>query len=80
MAAALVSSLASVADSLAVALALVAFSVAVSGGRSEEHTSELQTHSDLVCRLLLDKNKQAAAVVRIGQEIAGIISLKEYAV
>ena len=24
--------------------------------RSEEHTSELQSHSDLVCRLLLDKN------------------------
>src|SRR5438034_2304169 len=24
-----------------------------SGGRSEEHTSELQSHSDLVCRLLL---------------------------
>src|SRR5437588_1052131 len=23
-------------------------------GRSEEHTSELQSHSDLVCRLLLD--------------------------
>src|SRR5438034_8378953 len=23
--------------------------------RSEEHTSELQTHSDLVCRLLLEK-------------------------
>src|SRR5438034_7487674 len=27
--------------------------------RSEEHTSELQSHSDLVCRLLLEKkNKQ----------------------
>src|SRR5260221_12900329 len=25
--------------------------------RSEEHTSELQSHSDLVCRLLLEKNK-----------------------
>src|SRR5436190_5077377 len=24
-------------------------------GRSEEHTSELQSHSDLVCRLLLEK-------------------------
>src|SRR5260221_2807417 len=24
--------------------------------RSEEHTSELQSHSDLVCRLLLEKN------------------------
>src|SRR5260221_2436434 len=26
--------------------------------RSEEHTSELQSHSDLVCRLLLAKNKK----------------------
>src|SRR5947207_1686568 len=29
--------------------------------RSEEHTSELQSHSDLVCRLLLEKKK-----IRIG--------------
>src|SRR5438034_6988330 len=28
-----------------------------SRGRSEEHTSELQSHSDLVCRLLLEKKK-----------------------
>src|SRR5436190_17067816 len=27
------------------------------GIRSEEHTSELQSHSDLVCRLLLEKKK-----------------------
>src|SRR5260221_1557608 len=28
--------------------------------RSEEHTSELQSHSDLACRLLLDKkNKES---------------------
>src|SRR2546428_9757596 len=26
-------------------------------GRSEEHTSELQSRSDLVCRLLLEKKK-----------------------
>src|SRR5438034_7914099 len=33
-----------------------------SGGiRSEEHTSELQSHSDLVCRLLLEKKKQLHA-------------------
>src|SRR5438034_8586674 len=32
------------------------------GSRSEEHTSELQSHSDLVCRLLLEKkNKQKKA-------------------
>src|SRR5215204_4621850 len=28
--------------------------------RSEEHTSELQSHSDLVCRLLLEKKKRRA--------------------
>src|SRR5438132_1881654 len=28
--------------------------------RSEEHTSELQSHSDLVCRLLLEKKKKNA--------------------
>src|SRR5260221_6068998 len=28
-----------------------------SKARSEEHTSELQSHSDLVCRLLLEKKK-----------------------
>ena len=27
------------------------------GGRPEEHTSELQSHSDLVCRLLLEKKQ-----------------------
>src|SRR5260221_9355797 len=33
--------------------------VIVPGGpRSEEHTSELQSHSDLVCRLLLEKKKK----------------------
>src|SRR5438132_3442121 len=44
---------------------IVAYSGAVGGGvwkttnccgaRSEEHTSELQSHSDIVCRLLLEK-------------------------
>src|SRR5207237_8824179 len=28
--------------------------------RSEEHTSELQSHLNLVCRLLLEKKKQAS--------------------
>src|SRR2546428_5046155 len=31
--------------------------VPVLGVRSEEHTSELQSRSDLVCRLLLEKKK-----------------------
>src|SRR2546430_13000721 len=32
--------------------------------RSEEHTSELQSQSNLVCRLLLEKKKKKTAVVR----------------
>src|SRR2546421_2701922 len=32
-----------------------------SAGRSEEHTSELQSRSDLVCRLLLEKKKKHTA-------------------
>src|SRR5260221_14375412 len=31
--------------------------------RSEEHTSELQSHSDLVCRLLLEKKKKNKTIV-----------------
>src|SRR5438034_7637133 len=34
-----------------------ACAVLCEAGRSEEHTSELQSHSDLVCRLLLEKKK-----------------------
>src|SRR5260370_32344571 len=29
-------------------------------GRSEEHTSELQSHLNIVCRLLLEKKKNTA--------------------
>src|SRR5260221_8569523 len=35
-----------------------ASSKGVASPRSEEHTSELQSHSDLVCRLLLEKKKK----------------------
>src|SRR5690242_21021017 len=31
-------------------------------GRSEEHTSELQSHVNVVCRLLLEKKKSRRAV------------------
>src|SRR2546430_5284271 len=31
------------------------------GDRSEEHTSELQSQSNLVCRLLLEKKKNTAS-------------------
>src|SRR2546430_13241726 len=34
------------------------------GGRSEEHTSELQSQSNLVCRLLLEKKKTIETSVR----------------
>src|SRR5688572_31399478 len=33
-------------------------------GRSEEHTSELQSQSNLVCRLLLEKKKKNTTVSR----------------
>src|SRR5260221_2775388 len=32
--------------------------------RSEEHTSELQSHSDLVCRLLLEKKKKTRTYIQ----------------
>src|SRR5207237_10176528 len=32
-------------------------------GRSEEHTSELQSHLNLVCRLLLEKKKKTLRLV-----------------
>src|SRR5476649_1518752 len=47
----------SVLMALAGATAGIAFAVGVADPRSEEHTSELQSHSDLVCRLLLEKKK-----------------------
>src|SRR5436190_2368291 len=37
--------------------------------RSEEHTSELQSHSDLVCRLLLEKKKNNETRVNIHRQI-----------
>src|SRR5277367_7176845 len=33
--------------------------------RSEEHTSELQSHHDLVCRLLLEKKKKNIIVAEL---------------
>src|SRR5260221_10882574 len=41
--------------------------VAKRGSRSEEHTSELQSHSDLVCRLLLEKKKKALQLLQVLQ-------------
>src|SRR2546428_7350360 len=44
---------------------------ALSSGRdrSEEHTSELQSRSDLVCRLLLEKKKRNELHSRSSREI-----------
>src|SRR5436190_3594899 len=42
--------------------------------RSEEHTSELQSHSDLVCRLLLEKKKKKSNCQLISSSIINITS------
>src|SRR5436190_10676022 len=49
--------------------------------RSEEHTSELQSHSDLVCRLLLEKKKERMVIEYVegwhnGRGAKGIDSLE----
>src|SRR2546430_11928875 len=38
------------------------------GGRSEEHTSELQSQSNLVCRLLLEKKKHNTETYTLTQK------------
>src|SRR2546421_8867099 len=44
--------------------------------RSEEHTSELQSRSDLVCRLLLEKKKNIhRTVLFVNEEIVGVLVL-----
>src|SRR2546430_12560300 len=40
--------------------------------RSEEHTSELQSQSNLVCRLLLEKKKKAGGLKPSGRLDAGV--------
>src|SRR5467141_5380910 len=37
-------------------------------GRSEEHTSELQSHLNLVCRLLLEKKKKKTQIVECEEQ------------
>src|SRR2546428_6626967 len=41
-----------------------ALPAATGEARSEEHTSELQSRSDLVCRLLLEKKKKGRDLLR----------------
>src|SRR5256885_9279115 len=43
--------------------AMVACLLSVASGRSEEHTSELQSPCNLVCRLLLEKKKRKSGRV-----------------
>src|SRR5207249_9042409 len=38
-------------------------------GRSEEHTSELQSRFDLVCRLLLEKKKEMEAPAKLTSDL-----------
>ena len=47
------------------------FGVTVEGqvvGRSEEHTSELQSHHELVCRLLLEKKKKCKCDMKVSKQ------------
>src|SRR5207237_10524426 len=44
------------------------------GGRSEEHTSELQSHLNLVCRLLLEKKKHNKDTLRNKNEVQTMLT------
>src|SRR2546421_8317872 len=46
------------------------FSAMTCRTRSEEHTSELQSRSDLVCRLLLEKKKESSGSQRKADTIS----------
>src|SRR5690242_21337168 len=43
----------------------------IGAGRSEEHTSELQSHVNLVCRLLLEKKKED-----LGQDMTDDVNVR----
>src|SRR2546430_4180352 len=42
--------------------------LSTNGVRSEEHTSELQSQSNLVCRLLLEKKKKKTTIIRTSKK------------
>src|SRR5436190_12175743 len=46
--------------------------------RSEEHTSELQSHSDLVCRLLLEKKKGKSGIALMAWRFTGWAKSSNY--
>src|SRR5437868_12699505 len=51
------------------------------GARSEEHTSELQSRFDLVCRLLLEKkNSQVVKTARRSEEHTSELQSHQYLV
>src|SRR5690625_5671072 len=63
---------AAVAEAVATAAAAAAraarWAAPAAAGRSEEHTSELQSRGHLVCRLLLEKkkyNKSVATIIQV---------------
>src|SRR5437868_12079996 len=47
--------------------------------RSEEHTSELQSRFDLVCRLLLEKKKKKQKQQNTGHKILSITYYRQHA-
>src|SRR5438046_5718029 len=53
------------------AIPLPLFAIAIEGviARSEEHTSELQSLTNLVCRLLLEKKKEGANKLTIYEKL-----------
>src|SRR2546421_4647480 len=46
-----------------------------SSDRSEEHTSELQSRSDLVCRLLLEKKKTVEECLRYAGPVPATVEV-----
>src|SRR5690554_6980570 len=47
-------------------------------GRSEEHTSELQSRPHLVCRLLLEKKKKKNKFQNIFKDIRDLLNLFQF--
>src|SRR5260370_13826087 len=47
------------------------------GGRSEEHTSELQSHLNLVCRLLLEKKNIETAAHLSNLRVTYVVPLSD---
>src|SRR5260221_7972246 len=56
---------------------MIEYGVALIGvTRSEEHTSELQSHSDIVCRLLLEKKKYEVFFFGMKKIVSNVYHLK----